>query len=131
MWKTYQKTIWYNIFTNGFSYWAICILSNKRKKKWLIQKQEQLTFNFIQNINPKVKNYIYKLWFLIFDKVFPYCDSLERWFKLIILLNMLNKKFINIEILDEFLSNLILITLIKFGDREMCSLFFKHLNSNS
>ena len=71
------------------------------------------------------------LWFLIFDKVFSYCDSLERWFQLIILLNMLNKKFINIEILDEFLSNLILITLIKFGDREMCSLFFKYLNSNS
>lgn len=44
---------------------------------------------------------------------------------------MLNKKFINIEILDEFFSNLILITLIKFGDREMCSLFFKYLNSNS
>ena len=98
----------------------------------MIQKQKQnLTFNFIQNINPKVKNYIYKLWFLIFDKVFSYCDSLERWFQLIILLNMLNKKFINIEILDEFLSNLILITLIKFGDREMCSLFFKYLNSNS
>ena len=114
-------------------YELACLEIIKEKKNSDPKARSNITFNFIQNLNPKVENYIYKLWFLIFAKSFPYCDKRERWFKFNTFIKYIEQKIYQYKnsILDEYLSNFILITLVKYGDREMCSLFYKYLNFKS
>ena len=114
-------------------YELACLEIIKEKKISDPKARSNITFNFIQNLNPKVENYIYKLWFLIFAKSFPYCDKRERWFKFNTFIKYIEQKIYQYKnsILDEYLSNFILITLVKYGDREMCSLFYKYLNFKS
>ena len=114
-------------------YELACLEIIKEKKISDPKARSNITFNFIQNLNPKVENYVYKLWFLIFAKSFPYCDKRERWFKFNTFIKYIEQKIYQYKnsILDEYLSNFILITLVKYGDREMCSLFYKYLNFKS
>ena len=114
-------------------YELACLEIIKEKKISDPKARSNITFNFIQDLNPKVENYVYKLWFLIFAKSFPYCDKRERWFKFNTFIKYIEQKIYQYKnsILDEYLSNFILITLVKYGDREMCSLFYKYLNFKS
>ncbi len=114
-------------------YELACLEIIKEKKISDPKARSNVTFNFVQNLNPKVENYVYKLWFLIFAKSFPYCDKRERWFKFNTFIKYIEQKIYQYKnsILDEYLSNFILITLVKYGDREMCSLFYKYLNFKS
>ena len=111
----------------------ICLEIINEKKIVDPKAKTNITFNFINNITPKVENYIYKLWFIIFAKSFPLCDKRERWLKFNNFINYIEHKIFHHQstILDEYLSNLILLILIKYGDKEMCSMFFKYLKYKS
>ena len=86
------------------------------------------------NLNEELKsnneNYVLKLWFLLICYVFKHLDNGEKW----ILFNELLKKIQNmnssykISIIDQFLSDLMFTTFIKYGDKQMCSLLYKELN---
>ena len=86
------------------------------------------------NLNEELKtnneNYILKLWYLIICYIFKHLDIGEKW----ILFNELLKEIQNmstpykISIIDQFLSDLMFETFIKYGDKQMCSLLYKELN---
>ena len=86
------------------------------------------------NLNEELKsnneNYILKLWYLVICFVFKHLDNGEKW----ILFNELLKQIQNmvtsykISIIDQFLSDLMFTTFIKYGDKQMCSLLYKELN---
>ena len=111
----------------------ICLEIINEKKLIDPKAKTNITFNFINNITPKVENYIYKLWFLVFAKCFPFCDKRERWFKYNNFINYIEHKIFHHQssILDEYLSNFIFLILIKYGDKEMCSMFFKYFKYKS
>ena len=86
------------------------------------------------NLNEELKsnneNYILKLWYLIICYIFKHLDIGEKW----MMFNELLKEIQNmsspykISIIDQFLSDLMFTTFIKYGDKQMCSLLYRELN---
>ena len=106
-------------------YYITCANLLKDKKV-----QECYNNNISDNIKPDNEKYGFKLWALILCYNFKNLNIGERWplFNELLLQIQQMLPMEKIKNLDPFLSDLLFNTLIKYGDKEMCSLLYKELS---
>jgi len=86
--------------------------------------------NINEELQSNNKYYVQKIWLIIICYIFKHLDKGEKWVlfsELLTEIQNISKFQYKLTVIDPFISNLLITTFIKYGDKQMCSLLYKEL----